>query len=444
MNNEIFYTPMMQLVLFFVGVIYYIFIIFISANLIISILETPPKRKNQILKIIFFYSCASLLLIYSLYFINGRKNFSDVFYAVSSIPNPLITIIYYLVSHKMLGFSKIRAIYFMNLVYMYLIFLSSFNLFVRYAFFYQNPIERYNYFKEILFIFASVIIQSVFYITAKIVCKNFHIIVLKYTESVNKKNIAANLIKGFIYSLCLYLFTVLYPILSKSFIAGSLHVVFILLLVLITNLLIRFSNTMKNQLENKDIFIKSLTESADEFAGLRHDFNNILQTYGGYLTIREYDKLKDYHKTVYNKTKFAGEEIELNEKLSRNMDFAELIFVKTNEMNSKEIKFSLSIFCDISYMNIETAVLCYIVSEILDLAIHQAQDSKNKHISLSIKEKPDKSKLVIITAGYHRIYSEKKLAEFIKKYLSYYKNAFFHIYRDKNDIVLFIQLYPKI
>ncbi len=174
----------------------------------------------------------------------------------------------------------------------------------------------------------------------------------------------------------------------------QLTVVFIYLLLIVCVLAYLFVSLLQLRLKifkwevnATEIYISSLLNINQEFRGIKHDFYNVLQTYGGYLELEDYNSLKKYHNSLFKTTKHAGDFLGLIEALKTRIAVYSLIKAKAEVAEKQEITFSINQICDITDVVLTDIDLCRVLSVVIDNAIEAAQISDKKQISLSFEKK---------------------------------------------------------
>ncbi len=95
-----------------------------------------------------------------------------------------------------------------------------------------------------------------------------------------------------------------------------------LLLLLSAGILLLFLwdlyGLMQSNQKLGQMYLKSLSDSIDEFSGIRHDLANLLQIYDGFIRLKDYDSLEEYHNQVFAHTRFAADRLLALRQLERN------------------------------------------------------------------------------------------------------------------------------
>lgn len=74
---------------------------------------------------------------------------------------------------------------------------------------------------------------------------------------------------------------------------------------LIISVALEYNAIYRRNLINKNEHIAALEHSINDFRGIKHDFNNILQSYTGYISLKDYDKLEAYHRKMVDATTYV-------------------------------------------------------------------------------------------------------------------------------------------
>ena len=144
-------------------------------------------------------------------------------------------------------------------------------------------------------------------------------------------------------------------------------------------------------------YISSLLHANQEFRGVKHDFYNVLQAYGGYLAIEDYEGLKRYHQTLFQTTRSAGDFLSLIEVLKSRIAVYSLFESKSQKAEELGVIFSINGVCDISNVILTDIDLCRALGIVLDNAIESAAVSQDKQVNISFETKSEDTVVFIIS-----------------------------------------------
>lgn len=369
-------------------------IMYIYAKLALAFYEETASRKQ---KLIFAFLTGTLMqttFIYVAYLIGGAVSFSPLYFALITTSNPIFAFLYYFIGIKILKLAPLRSVRVMCYIYLYYCFILNLGRLVGSAFFVQTT-ERYNYVIDALQ-------QILYYIVILLICLLTFYLYKRRKFSVRisdkvflniKKELAIYFLKAcFIYGVSIT-FIVLIPDTRVAYLVISL----VLGLFLFGNLVYDNSVSASYELENRNVHINALSKGISEFSVVKHDFYNILQTYGGYLDVGEYEKLKEYHASLLKTTTRAGSTLDLSRRLPDNPPLVSLLMSKTEFAESKNIEMNISIKGGIKNLYIDNMDMCRCIASLLDNAIESAIESNKHEILFALEEKPGGSKLIIIT-----------------------------------------------
>ncbi len=262
------------------------------------------------------------------------------------------------------------------------------------------------YFHEIVSIFLIILLLLFVYAFFKIYTKkgkrNISIPV-----NYNDKNLFFQLLQTFLVLIIFYVGIVFFRIkwLSSNLTTFEPTIVLIYFLVIaciISYLVISISFLRSKffewETQAAGTYISSLLHANQEFRNIKHDFYNVLQTYGGYLEIEDYEGLKRYHQALFNQTKTAGDFLSLIEVLKSRIAIYSLFQSKAEMANKAGITYSINMMCDISNIVLNDLDLCRVLSIVIDNAIEAASLSEQKQINISF-EKKDKKTIVFVISN---------------------------------------------
>lgn len=369
-------------------------IMFSNAWLTLKLYGEKTNFKHQAIFALFAGVLISMVWNLSIYFLGGLRDFNYLVMQVVTTSNPLMALAYYLLGKKVLKLSSTRSLRIMSYFYLYyLIVLTLVRVTVLTLL--PMPAGEHNYFidtvQQLIGLAIAVVVALIASVSLK---KRYFFLIL--SDNLSKKS-RKDLPVFFLKALVLYCITVFFPLLIESKIIANILVIIILIIAFFLYVYIDLRQYASITLSNKDAYIDMLSKSIGEFHGVKHDFYNILHTYSGYIELGNLDKLKEYHTAMLKTTLHAGQNVDLAGKMPLNPPLVSLISSKIDYALDKKVDFRCNLRSDLSDMNIENIDLCRALSGVLDNAIELAACSEEKSVMLSIEEKSDGSKLIVVT-----------------------------------------------
>mgnify|MGYP002658730594 FL=1 len=157
----------------------------------------------------------------------------------------------------------------------------------------------------------------------------------------------------------------------------------------------KLEETTQN-LEEQKMYNKTLSTLHDNIRGFKHDFNNIIQAIGGYISVGNMDGLKSYYKDLLEECQLNNNLAVLNPELINNPAIYSLLTDKYYKAEKHEIKLSLEIMADLSNLNIKTYELTRILGILLDNAIEAASQCDEKIVNVIFRNDKNRNKTLII------------------------------------------------
>lgn len=208
------------------------------------------------------------------------------------------------------------------------------------------------------------------------------------------------------------------------------------------------------ELEEEKLYNKTLNTLHDNIRGFKHDFNNIIQAIGGYLSTDNIDGLKAYYKDLLEECQINNNLAVLNPELINNPAIYSLLADKLSRAEKDHIKLNYEVMADLSHLNIKTLELTRILGILFDNALEAASKCDKKIVNVSFRiDKSHKNKTLIIIQNtyinkdinvdriFEKGYTSKANGENhhshglglweVRKYLS--KNTNLDLYTTKND-----------
>lgn len=232
--------------------------------------------------------------------------------------------------------------------------------------------------------------------------KKYMIIPPNYTE----KNVWLNVAKTFAAISFLYFVILLFRIFLLPELISPLTFTsaFVYFLIIMGNLLYLRNTTLRLQLRLLDwemqatgTYISSLLHANQEFRGIKHDFYNVLQVYGGYLAMKDYQGLEKYHQMLFHTTKQAGDFLHFIEILRSRMAVYSLLKTMSEKAKKADVALSINLVCDVTDVSLNDLDLCRVLSIVIDNAIEEAQRSDGKQVNLSFDRKGDSTIVFVIS-----------------------------------------------
>lgn len=186
-----------------------------------------------------------------------------------------------------------------------------------------------------------------------------------------------------------------------------------------------------NKLESTTILLneeklhnKNLSRVNDSIRGFKHDFNNIIQTIGGYIAKNDMKELKIYYNDLFGDCQDNNNLDTLTPDVINNSTLYTLFTHKYYDALNVNVHIDFTILTsDLSNLNIKSYELSRILGILLDNAIEASANSDTKLVHVTIKkDKADNKHLIII----ENTYSNKDVdldKIFIKGYSSKNDNA---------------------
>ena len=221
-------------------------------------------------------------------------------------------------------------------------------------------------------------------------CRHFNINInlINYLNRKNSIMLLINLIIGIIaLAVQSYLATIYADVLSFTISISSIIVLLVYFLISMYSL----SRTNKleittEKLEEEKLYNKTLTILYDNIRGFKHDFNNIVQAIGGYISTDDMIGLKDYYSDLMADCQKVNNLAILNPELINNPAIYSLLTSKYHKAEELGIKINFEIFIDLTTLNIKTYDLTRIIGILLDNAIEASSKCEEKIINVIFRK----------------------------------------------------------
>ena len=218
-------------------------------------------------------------------------------------------------------------------------------------------------------------------------CKfNFDINVI--TKTANKKLLIINFILGLLtISLQAYLI---------NYFSGYFPFSIMLLSIfsLVTYFIISLYSLYKNaklevamkDLENSKLYNKTLSILYDNIRAFKHDFNNIVQAIGGYVSTKDLQGLEKYYSQLLDDCQRVNNLTTLNPEVINNPSIFSILASKYHFADENGIKINLEVFLDLNTINMKIYELTRVLGILLDNAIEASSECEEKLVNVIFRK----------------------------------------------------------
>lgn len=249
---------------------------------------------------------------------------------------------------------------------------------------------------RISFMLLVYIFMFIFYLLAKHFKFNIHLL-----DNMNKKNRNLLILNSILGLICLgsqYYLTVYYidklPILVTLLSIVSIFTYFFISIYSLTR-------TTKLEIANQDLeqsqlYNKSLRILHDNIRAFKHDFNNIVQAIGGYIATEDIDGLKKYYSQLLDDCQRVNNLAILSPDVINNPAIYSLLTSKYHKAEELGIKINLEIFMNLDTLNMKVYEFTRILGILLDNAIEAASQCDEKIINIELRKDFQSHKQLLI------------------------------------------------
>lgn len=173
-------------------------------------------------------------------------------------------------------------------------------------------------------------------------------------------------------------------------------------------------------LEEAQLYNKTLQILHDNIRGFKHDFWNIVQGIGGYIDKNDIDGLKQYYSKLVEDCQQVNNLTALSPSVVNNPAIYNVLANKYHMADELGIKINLDVFMDLNELNINSYELTRIIGILMNNAIEASKEceekiinvtfrkDKNKHMQLVIVENTYKDKTIDTEKIYEKGFSTKE------------------------------------
>ena len=190
--------------------------------------------------------------------------------------------------------------------------------------------------------------------------------------------------------------------LPSSFIIIHLLSIFIYFMISIYSVFKTTQLQKANEdIENLQLYNKTLDILLDNIRAFKHDFNNIVQAFGGYIGTEDMAGLKKYYTDLMGDCNCVNNLTSLNPNVINNPSIFNILASKYHKAEEKGITINLEVFIDLNKLNMKTYEFTRVLGILLDNSIEASQECEEKIINVVIR--PDfniKRQLLIVENTY--------------------------------------------
>lgn len=154
----------------------------------------------------------------------------------------------------------------------------------------------------------------------------------------------------------------------------------------------------KQDLESANLTINSLSILHDNVRSFKHDFDNIVNSIGGYVVNEDMEGLKKYYNQLLEECNKTNNLYALSPKVINHPAIYHMLATKYYEADKENVTINLNVFLDLN--EIETRMKIYdftrILGILLDNAIEAAKVCKKKVINVTFRKEISNDMIVVI------------------------------------------------
>lgn len=143
--------------------------------------------------------------------------------------------------------------------------------------------------------------------------------------------------------------------------------------------------TTTQDLEQSQLYNKTLELMYDTMKGFKHDFSNIMQALAGYVDSGDIEGLRKYFKDLNRDCIEANNLPALSPAVINNPAIYSILASKYYKADKHDIRINLEVFLDLNTLNMKTYQFTRILGILLDNAIEATLECEEKIINVSIR-----------------------------------------------------------
>jgi two-component system sensor histidine kinase AgrC len=198
-------------------------------------------------------------------------------------------------------------------------------------------------------------------------------------------------------------------------------------------------NYMKLKLKERDLrniqlYNTQLISLIDSIRVFKHDYNNVVQSIGGYVALKDIEGLSNYYKGLLKDCQRVNYMESVSPIVINEPSIYGIIASKCQIAELKGINFNIESMFDFKKLNMDIYTFCKILGVLLDNALEAAEETGDKIVNIAIKENLRKNiQIVIIENTYcNKSVDIKKIFE--KGYSTKKNNSGIGLWEVKNIV----------
>lgn len=390
------FSSVTQVILFFVNWAVIALFYFWLANIILIIYNRKASFQQKMLFGVTSAICTHIVFVYGFALIFGMDSDLKTYQFLTKLATPFSYLILFFLVGSILKIPNNKSIRFMHMYYTYYLLANVLVYLAGVLLPQENDPRGWNYLRDIICLFIGLGFSYIIYIAMRALLRHHKpdvVLLITKDAGLTWRQLFMN------FSICFVVYLLLLTQLSfeKSDLLNSVVLFLVFLAYFVTGIIRDYIKLLLTKLATNKRDIVVLTDSIQEFRGIKHDFGNILQTYSGYLAINDLDRLAAYHKKVTNTVVAAGTQLDLSQRLPENPTFFSLVIDKLERAKQCEAVVEVALCCDMKELYMEALDFNRAMAILLDNAIEAAAQTATKHIHLSSQLDQQGGKLIIVS-----------------------------------------------
>lgn len=345
--SELAFSVQMQILLFFINLAVTTLSYYWGANLILYAFQMTASIRSKVSFSLLSATLLNILMVYGISLLNGLVTGVSLFH-IGKFQNWLVSVfptaylVLYITGVRILKLPPYKSVLMMKFSYLYFLCCHTCNkvysrVFIKTT---QTDSQHWNYLIDIQKLLGGMVLIFIVYRSLMYIIKKTQVGVI-IPDNITVFNIRKLLLINLLECTGFYLFLT-----SFNFYSGLDSMHFVLLLILLLGYLFlgitREVNKIQRQMIiNNNEHITALTNANEDFRSIKHDFNNILQTYSGFLCLNAYDDLQKYHSKVVGTTINTENYLDICARYPENPTFFSLLVSKL-EYAKKQMSISIA------------------------------------------------------------------------------------------------------
>lgn len=180
---------------------------------------------------------------------------------------------------------------------------------------------------------------------------------------------------------------------------------------------------LQHQIEELELYNKTLLENQDNLRTFKHDYNNVVQAIGGYVISENLEGLSNFYKGLVKDCQDVNRISMLNPEIINNPVVFNIISNKFFMAKQNKIEMNIDVLMNLNELRIKPYELAKILGILIDNAIEAANECENKIVNIVFREENKHNRQVMVIENTYKDQEIDIMKIFEKNYSTKKRNS---------------------